>query len=929
MQDGIMKYWLKSSYLNGNREYIESIYESYLQNKLSVSEKWREIFENMEQNDSSYNVQSSINTITNSHNPTETTISDSKQIKQIKIIELIEAYRMQGHKIAKTDPLELVKKKIDPELTAEFYGLQEENMDEMFHVDNLCNLNKELPLKEIMKLLQNIYSKNIGVEYMHVETSEERQWIQEEIEKNQGKIFTSKEKSIKVLKELTAAEDLEKFIAVKFPGAKRFSLEGGDTLIPLLKEIIDIAAQDGITETILGMAHRGRLNVLINVLGKKSQALFDEFTGKSNDKLGSGDVKYHLGYSSDMQTKAGKIHLTLAFNPSHLEIVNPVVIGSVKARLDRQQAGNDHILPVTIHGDSAIAGQGVVQETFNMSQARGFAVGGSIRIVVNNQVGFTTSNPRDTRSTMYCTDVAKMINAPIFHVNSDKPDAVLHVANIAMKYRKKFKKDVIIDLVCYRKHGHNESDDPRATQPLMYQVIKKHPTTKELYTQELVSKNYIMSTEADNISNNYRGILEQGERANPEWRASEKVNLWKKYTENKNQNEIANISIEKLKHIGDKICSMPSSTQLHSRVKKVYENRRKMLNEELSVDWGFAENLAYASILTDGYDVRLVGQDSGRGTFFHRHAVLHDQNTAETYIPLEKIESNQGKISIYDSVLSEASVLAFEYGYATANPNCLAIWEAQFGDFANGAQVVIDQFLSSGEQKWGRLCGLTMLLPHGYEGQGPEHSSARLERYLQLCADDNMIVCIPSTPAQIYHLLRRQIHSNYRKPLIVMSPKSLLRHPEAISKMEELTKEGFKLIIDDNRNTDKRAITRLVLCSGKVYYELIKEVLEQKLEHIAVVRVEQLYPFPKQELKTTLEKYQNAKDIIWCQEEPKNQGAWYCNKHRFENIKPKNVKLTYAGREESASPAAGYSELHRKQQNKLIGDALGISIPTQ
>ncbi|MAL83868.1 MAG: 2-oxoglutarate dehydrogenase E1 component, partial [Idiomarina sp.] len=687
------------------------------------------------------------------------------------------------------------------------------------------------------------------------------------------------------------------------------------------------SGEQGAKEVVIGMAHRGRLNVLVNVLGKKPQDLFDEFAGKHDSTKGSGDVKYHMGFSSDYATPGGDVHLALAFNPSHLEIVNPVVMGSVRARMDRlQDPEGKKVLPITIHGDAAVAGQGVVQETFNMSQTRAYRVGGSIRIVVNNQVGFTTAKQEDARSTQYCTDIAKMVQAPIFHVNADDPEAVVFVTQLALDYRNAFQRDVVIDLVCYRRHGHNEADEPSATQPLMYAKVKKQPVAREIYGKQLIKNSVVDEDTAKQWMSDYRDALDKGEVVVDEHRPMRQHSVdWSPYIGNDWDVEYDyKVSIKKLKDLGQKITTYPEEHKLNSRVAKVYQERLKMAKGEKSMDWGFAETLAYATLVNDGTHIRLTGQDSGRGTFFHRHAVLHNQEDASTYMPLNNLGSEQGQIEIYDSVLSEAAVVAFEYGYATAEPKALVMWEAQFGDFVNGAQVVIDQFLSSGEQKWGRLCGLTLLLPHGYEGQGPEHSSARLERFLQLSADHNWSVCVPTTPAQVFHMIRRQHLRPVRRPLVVMTPKSLLRHPLAVSEMDDLADVGFQNAIAEIDDLNPKKVKRVVFCSGKVYYDLLKERREREQEDVALIRIEQLYPFPAEEVAEIMKDYQHVKDFVWCQEEPQNQGAWYSSQHHFWAAIPKGAQLSYRGRSASAAPAVGYISEHNKQQQKLVDEALTI-----
>lgn len=695
----------------------------------------------------------------------------------------------------------------------------------------------------------------------------------------------------------------------------------------MLKDLIRHAGKQDTREVVLGMAHRGRLNVLVNILGKIPSELFDEFAGKHKDHLGTGDVKYHQGFSSDFATEGAKVHLALAFNPSHLEIVSPVVIGSVRARRDRlDEARSNMVLPITIHGDAAVTGQGVVQETLNMSQARGYEVGGTVRIVINNQIGFTTSNPKDARSAEYCTDVVKMVQAPIFHVNADDPEAVAFVTRLALDFRNTFKRDVMIDLVCYRRHGHNEADEPSATQPVMYQKIKKHPTPRKIYADKLIEQNIVTANDVTEMVNVYRDALDRGDCVVEEWRPMGlNAYTWEPYLNHDwDQDYKAQFDLKRLQELGTKLSTIPEEVVMQSRVEKIYNDRAEMAKGEKLLDWGAAETLAYATLVDEGIPIRLSGEDAGRGTFFHRHAVIHNQTNGSVYVPLANIHNGQGVFNVWDSVLSEEAVLAFEYGYATTEPRTLAIWEAQFGDFANVAQVVIDQFISSGEQKWGRMCGLVMLLPHGYEGQGPEHSSARLERYLQLCAEQNMQVCVPSTPAQVYHMLRRQALRGMRRPLIVMSPKSLLRHPLAVSSLEELAHGKFQPVIDEIDPLDTKNVKRVVMCSGKVYYDLLEQRRKNAQTDVAIIRVEQLYPFPHDDIQQIFAAYAHVKDFVWCQEEPLNQGAWYCSQHNFREAIPCGASLRYAGRPASASPAVGYTSVHLEQQKALVDDALNI-----
>ncbi|HFQ5139846.1 TPA: 2-oxoglutarate dehydrogenase E1 component [Vibrio vulnificus] len=939
MHNGVMKAWLESSHLAGaNATYVEDLYELYLSDPDLVSEEWKRVFEGLpkptkevaEQPHS--RVRDYFRRLAQETKHYSVQVSDPDvDAKQVKVLQLINAYRFRGHEAAELDPLGLWQRPTVAELDPAFHNLTEDDFEETFNVGSFAVGQETMPLKDIYTALKKTYCGSIGAEYMHMTDTEQKRWIQQRLESVVGQPSFDKDEKRTFLAELTAAEGLERYLGAKFPGAKRFSLEGGDAMIPMMKELIRHAGRSGMREVVIGMAHRGRLNMLVNVLGKKPQDLFDEFAGKHGESWGTGDVKYHQGFSADFATPGGDVHLALAFNPSHLEIVNPVVMGSVRARQDR--LGDDDgskVLPITIHGDSAIAGQGVVAETFNMSQARGFCVGGTVRVVVNNQVGFTTSNPRDTRSTMYCTDIAKMVQAPIFHVNADDPEAVAFVTRIALDYRNEFKRDVVIDLVCYRRHGHNEADEPNATQPLMYQKIKKHPTPRKLYADVLIDRNECDIETATQMVNEYRDALDHGEVVVKEWRPMALHSVdWSPYLGHDWDTPWSNTyDKQRLVELGKRLCQYPESHTLHSRVSKLYNDRTAMTNGEKELDWGMAETLAYATLVDDGKRIRISGQDSGRGTFFHRHAVLHNQNDASTYVPLANIHDKQGPFEVFDSVLSEEAVLAFEYGYATAEPSGLTLWEAQFGDFANGAQVVIDQFISSGEQKWARLCGLTMLLPHGYEGQGPEHSSARLERYLQLCAEQNMQVVVPSTPAQVYHMIRRQVVRPMRRPLIVMSPKSLLRHPLCTSSLDDLANGTFMPAIPEIDELDPAKVKRVVFCSGKVYFDLLEQRRNNEQDDVAIVRIEQLYPFPMDDVKAAIAPYVNVEDFVWCQEEPQNQGAWYCSQHNFRAAISAGTELKYAGRPASASPAVGYMSVHLKQQKALIDDALNVNEKT-
>jgi 2-oxoglutarate dehydrogenase E1 component len=850
--------------------------------------------------------------------------------KQAAVSRLIQVYANRGHLVANLDPLGLTPRTMPYILDPAYFGLSEADMDMEFVTGSRTPaIPARVKLREILAELKLIYCDTIGAEFAHVSDTEERLWLQDNFQAERLQHRFSADEKKNILWQLTAAEGLERYLHTKYVGQKRFSLEGGESLIALLDEMVQEAGKDGIEEAIIGMAHRGRLNVLVNLLGKSPKDLFSEFEGQYDLKKlrGSGDVKYHKGFSADLKTGSGNVHVALAFNPSHLEVVNPVVEGSVRARQERRNdSKGDKVLPVLIHGDAAFAGQGVIMETLQLSQARGFHTGGTLHVIINNQVGFTTSDPRDARSTLYCSDVAKMVEAPIFHVNADDPEAVCFVTRFALEYRVKFHKDVVIDLVCYRRLGHNEADEPAATQPLMYKVIRKHPTARQIYADKLASQGVIKAADATAMTDQYRAGLDAG---TPQARAALGL-IGNKYTVDWSEYLGADwsepvrtaVDLSRLRALGKAITTYPADWTLHPRVLAIMQGRERMVAGELALDWGCAENLAYASLIQEGYPVRLTGQDSGRGTFFHRHAVLHDQTTGRTYVPLQHLATNQAIFTVIDSVLSEEAVMGFEYGYSTTEPHCLAIWEGQFGDFSNGAQVIIDQFISSGEAKWGRLSGLTLFLPHGYEGQGPEHSSARLERFLQLCAEYNMQVCVPSTPAQMFHMLRRQMLRSLRKPLIIMTPKSLLRHPLSVSRLEELASGSFRTMIDEIDEINPGAVTRIVLCSGKVYFDLLKARRETKVDTVALVRLEQLYPFPSEEYEAILRKYPNAREIVWCQEEPQNQGGWYQIRHRLQAPLGPRDELLYAGRAGAAAPATGIAALHEQQQKNLVTAAL-------
>ncbi|MGN7917144.1 2-oxoglutarate dehydrogenase E1 component [Lysobacter sp. 22409] len=936
--DSLLKQFSQSSQLGANAAFIEDLYEQYLVDPESVGGKWKAYFDGFKGREAGDIPHSAaIESIAAASRAASRGVvtaaaggSQASDERERSVGKVITAYRSRGHLAANIDPLGLLEKPEAPDLALGFHRLSESDLSGEFSTGGVAG-KERMKLGDLLALLKATYTGPIGAEFMHIADAEQRRWMYERLEGAGGKFARSADDKKRILERLTAADGLERYLGTKYVGQKRFSLEGGDALIPLMDVTIRRAGEQGVQDVVIGMAHRGRLNVLVNTLGKPPRKLFDEFEGKfdHDEHAHTGDVKYHMGFSADVATPGGPVHLALAFNPSHLEIVNPVVAGSVRSRQTRRgENGRAQVLPVLLHGDAAFAGQGVGMELFQMSQARGFAVGGTVHIVINNQVGFTTSERQDARSTLYCTDVAKMVGAPILHVNGDDPEAVVFCAELALDFRQRFGRDVVIDLVCYRRHGHNEADEPAATQPLMYQVIRKHKTPRELYADRLVSEGVLKAEDAQALVDNYRDKLDQGAVTTElvEVKPDEFTIDWSKYLSGKLSDPVdTKFERSKLDALATQINAVADNVKLHPRVAKIYEDRRKMAAGELGGDWGFAENLAYATLLSEDYKLRLVGQDSGRGTFFHRHAILHEQSTDAYVMPLRELVRTPSDMTIIDSLLSEEAVMAFEYGYSTADPMTLDIWEAQFGDFANGAQVVIDQFLSSGEAKWGRLCGLALFLPHGYEGQGPEHSSARLERFLQLCALENMLVCAPTTPAQAYHMIRRQMRMSTRKPLVVMTPKSLLRHKLAVSTLDELANGEFQHLIPDAQANVKK-VKRVVLCSGKVYYDLFEQAQKDGLDDVALLRIEQLYPFPRELLAAELKRYSAAKDVVWCQEEPQNQGAWYQIRHHLSACLAPKQSLHYAGRARSPSPAAGHLADHVAEQTKLVADALVNSL---
>ncbi len=924
--------WANSYLSGGSMAYVDGLYEDYLADHASVPDDWKAAFNALPSVNGGIAETPHRDIVKHFLQNADKKLIQSVRVddKQAQVADLINAYRAHGHLAAKLDPLEMVERTPVQSLDLAWHHLSDADLNHVFYAGHYFS-HLQMPLSDIYQALRETYSSSIGIEYMHIVNVAETDWLQQKLESGRGKAVFNDSQKLQILDELISADGFERYLATRYVGQKRFSLEGGDALVPMMKEIIRCGGESAVKEIVIGMAHRGRLNVLVNVLGKEAAELFQEFEGKYTLER-TGDVKYHLGFSSNLRTETGAVvHVALAFNPSHLEIIGPVVEGSVRSRLRRHNdlEHKNAVVPVLIHGDAAFAGQGVVMETFNFSQARGYCTGGTVHIVINNQIGFTTSNPLDSRSTLYCTDVAKMVQAPVIHVNGDDPEAVIFATQIAFEFRMKFKRDVVLDLVCYRRQGHNEADEPAVTQPQMYKKIKSMPPLREIYAAKLIKAGITTQEHVDSLIEAYRDKLDRDEAiiVTVQGEYDGKIATdWAPYIAAKWMDKVdTSVSEATLQALSGQLLTLPEGFELHPVVRRLLAEREKMTTGEIAMNWGYAETLAYATLLHEGHEVRLSGQDSGRGTFAHRHAVLYDQNSNAIYVPLETTASNPMKpFAVIDSVLSEEAVLAFEYGYAASEPNALVLWEAQFGDFANGAQVVIDQFISSGEQKWGRLCGLVMLLPHGYEGQGPEHSSARLERYMQLCAQQNMQVCTPTTPAQMFHLLRRQVVRNFRKPLIVMTPKSLLRHKLAVSTMQDLTQGGFHTVIPEIDPHDAFQVTSVVLCCGKVYYDLLEKRRAENLQDVAIIRIEQLYPFPKKALKSVLEQYPQAHRVVWCQEEPQNQGVWFSSQHNMDDSLREDQVLSYAGRGFAAAPAGGSFYLHVEQQAGLVKQALGI-----
>ena len=940
---------LQSSFLfGGNAPYVEEQYELYLDDPASVEDEWRAYFDALRETpaidgsdrDDEPHAPVVSNFVDLAKRPRAAVMmrDDGLAIarKQVAVQSLIGAFRMVGTRAANLDPLMWAPPRALVELTPTFYGLSAADMSTRFSTADtfLFDDDEDATLRDIVLALEQTYSGTLGAELMHLTDANQRRWWQMRLESTRAKPAFSVVEKKRILERLTAAEGLEKYLHTRYVGQKRFSLEGGESLIVLLDELVRYGASKKIGTVVMGMAHRGRLNVLVNIAGKPARALFNEFDGKAGNPLPEGDVKYHKGFSSVTETSDGPVEVVLAFNPSHLEIVNPVVQGMARAKGDASDAGDgSEVLPVEIHGDSAISGQGIVMETLNLSYTRGHGTGGTVHVVVNNQVGFTTSDPRDTRSSFYTTDIAKMIEAPVLHVNGDDPEAVAMAVRLALDYRTAFRRSVVIDLVCFRKYGHQEQDTPAITQPLMYRAIASHPGTRTVYAQQLIKEGVVSSVQADEYVAAAREGFERahsGEAPEAPVRSQE-IAPWPLFLDNySGPVTYGPARHAQMRALAQQISTVPDGYELHPLVGKMMAARREMAAGKKPLDWGMGEHLAFASLLEAGVDVRLSGQDSARGTFSHRHAVLHNQKRTSrsdgVYIPLDHVKDvglGRGRFTVTNSILSEAAVMAFEYGYSTVNRNALVIWEAQYGDFANGAQVVIDQFIAAGAAKWGQLSGLTLFLPHGQDGQGPEHASARLERYLQLCAQENMRVVQPTTPAQLFHLLRMQATVSDRRPLVVMTPKSLLRHPEAVSTFDDLATGAFREIVGDTQVESSQAssVERVIVSSGKVYYELLERRHTSGVADAALIRMEQLYPFPSRQLAAEFARYPNLKTVVWAQEEARNQGAWSFVEPQLREMLPTGAQLEYAGPTASASTAPGYHSAYVARQAAVISSA--------
>ena len=939
--------FLDATILNGlNSTYIADLYEKWLENPKNVDANWNDWFSDMQNTGSSNDIPSwakgkafeeKLENLEHKNSSLSSEEIRKASIDSLRAVMMIRAYRARGHLEAKTDPLNLEKKEEHPELNPEFYGFTKNDYDRPIFIDNVLGI-ETASLRHILSTLKDTYCGSIGVEYLHIQDPEQKSWIQQRIENIRNQTdFTDKGKEA-IYERLVDAESFERFLNKKYTGTKRFGLDGSESVIPAIEQIAKRGSQLGLEEIVIGMAHRGRLNVLNNILQKPFRAIISEFMGNPSNPEetgGSGDVKYHMGSSSDREFDGVNVHFTLNANPSHLEVVNPVVIGRVRAKQNqRNDKLRNKVLGLLIHGDAAFAGQGILAETFDFAELRSYKTGGTLHLIINNQIGFTTS-PAYSRSSPYCTDVAKIVMAPIFHVNADDPESVVHVSRIATEFRQKFAADAVIDIIGYRRYGHNEGDEPSFTQPIMYRKIADHPFVTKIYADKLIKEKKITEEQAKRVYDNRNQFLEEEFQAGSNYLPNKADWLEGKWTGLKKapgleeRRGITGVTIDKIKKIGEILTSVPRDFEIHKKLQRVLDNRKKAIKDGTNIDWSTAEQLAFGTLLLEGNPVRLSGQDCGRGTFSQRHAVFIDQNTEERYIPLSNINENQGSFEVIDSPLSEAGVLGFEYGFSQAEPNALVMWEAQFGDFANGAQVIVDQFISSGEAKWLRMSGLVMLLPHGYEGQGPEHSSARLERYLRLCAEDNLQVVNCSTPANYFHVLRRQLCREFRKPLIIMTPKSLLRNKLCVSNLDDMLEEkSFHRVMDDkNKSINDKDVKRLVICSGKVFYDLFEAREKNKLFNIKILRLEQIYPFPIKSLQEFISKTPQA-EIIWCQEEPENMGSWSFIDRRLEKVlidcNCKYKRPVYVGRPEAASPATGTMSRHLKEQKKLVNQALGL-----
>ena len=948
----------KTSFLAGNNSsFIEEFYAEYLNDRNSLPESWRNFFDGLKDKEEliTKNFQgpswapkkfikkniTKIN-IKKLEQEDKPVITEQATKDSVRAIMLIRAYRIRGHLIADLDPLQIQEKKIHEELQPSSYGFGHNDYSRKIFLDGVLGL-QYANLSEILEILKKTYSSKIGYEFMHVGDPDEKSWIRDRIEGKEKKITFTENGKKAIFNKIIQAEGFEKYLHIKFVGTKRFGLDGGESLIPALEQIIKRGGNLGAKEIKIGMPHRGRLNVLANVMGKPYKAIFSEFFGKSvaSKKDFEGDVKYHLGASANREFDGNLVHISLTDNPSHLEAVNPVVLGQVRAKqFFHKDPERKKVIPVLMHGDAAFAGQGIVAECFAMSGLPGHNIGGTIHIIVNNQIGFTTA-PRFARSSPYPSDVAKTAQAPIFHVNGDDPEAVVHCAKIATEYRQKFNRDVVIDIICYRRFGHNEGDEPSFTQPIMYKKIKTHPTTADIYSKKLVAEGLVSEKDVLGIKEKFKSFLTEEFESSKNYKSELTWfdGVWSRFKPGlgKDKKGKSGVRKEKLVEIGLKISSIPENFNAHKTLKKIFDQRKKMFNEQLSIDWTTAESLAFGTLLTEGFSVRLSGQDSGRGTFSQRHSVLRNQDSHERYIPLNNISKNQKKFEIIDSLLSELAVLGFEFGYSLSEPETLVLWEAQFGDFANGAQIIIDQFITSGESKWGRASGLVLLLPHGYEGQGPEHSSARLERFLQLCAGENIQVVNCTTPANYFHVLRRQMHRDFRKPLIIMTPKSLLRNKKCVSQLNDFTKDStFHRVLEDHtylknnnliRVKKDKKIKRVAICTGKIYFDLIEAREKNKNDEVVFIRIEQLYPFPAKTLANILKRYKGDVDFVWCQEEPKNMGAWNSARNyidrTLEIIHSKRHKVRYIGRNASASTATGNLNKHLAQQKEILEKVVG------